>query len=271
MDNYIVQKESLEIVADAIRAKAGTTGKLVFPHGWKAAVDGITGGGSGGNGSPVVIDHLVNIGAAVSIDSKFWLTPASSAFYETTGGTTLTGDISAKAGDWILATVTTRSATTFPSDWTVLRSSTVLDSSASNQRMFFLCKQVTEGGVQSITVTQTDSARIYINLLCFAGIQGFKYHSGTEVYSNTGEKTVTVTRPAYDLVVWGCTTNLWASSSPYGVWLCDDLPAYSLTGVQARQANFIDNDPSVTQRVFTPSPNSDGAKPYIIDCVEVLV
>ena len=50
MANYIVQKESLEIVADSIRAKAGTSGKLVFPHGWKAAVDGITGGGSSGGG-----------------------------------------------------------------------------------------------------------------------------------------------------------------------------------------------------------------------------
>ena len=45
MANYIVQKESLEIVADSIRAKAGTTEKLEFPYGWKAAVDGIKGGG----------------------------------------------------------------------------------------------------------------------------------------------------------------------------------------------------------------------------------
>lgn len=44
MANYIVQKESLEIVADSIRAKAGTTEKLEFPYGWKAAVDGIKGG-----------------------------------------------------------------------------------------------------------------------------------------------------------------------------------------------------------------------------------
>ena len=47
MANYIVQEESLEIVADSIRAKAGVGEKLEFPYGWKAAVDGIhTGGGS---------------------------------------------------------------------------------------------------------------------------------------------------------------------------------------------------------------------------------
>jgi hypothetical protein len=47
MAKYIVQKESLETVADSIRAKAGISEKLVFPNGWKAAVDGIKGGGSG--------------------------------------------------------------------------------------------------------------------------------------------------------------------------------------------------------------------------------
>lgn len=39
--NYIVLKESLETVADSIRAKAGISEKLIFPDGWKAAVDGM--------------------------------------------------------------------------------------------------------------------------------------------------------------------------------------------------------------------------------------
>ena len=50
MANYIVQEESLEIVADSIRAKAGTTEKLAFPYGWKAAVEGIQSGGAGAVG-----------------------------------------------------------------------------------------------------------------------------------------------------------------------------------------------------------------------------
>lgn len=45
MANYIVQKESLEIVADSIRAKTGVSEKLEFPYGWKVAVEGIKGGG----------------------------------------------------------------------------------------------------------------------------------------------------------------------------------------------------------------------------------
>lgn len=71
--NYIVQKESLESVADSIRAKAGISEKLVFPLGWKAAVDGIrTGGGTagGGDGSPFMVEKIVDIGASVSITAK---------------------------------------------------------------------------------------------------------------------------------------------------------------------------------------------------------
>ena len=42
MEAYIVQKESLETVADSIRAKAGISEKLEFPLGWKATVDNIS-------------------------------------------------------------------------------------------------------------------------------------------------------------------------------------------------------------------------------------
>lgn len=65
MANYIVQDTSLETVADSIRAKAGISEKLEFPLGWKAAVDGITGGG---DGAPVVVDIApINIGADVTV------------------------------------------------------------------------------------------------------------------------------------------------------------------------------------------------------------
>jgi hypothetical protein len=55
MANYIVQDTSLETVADAIRAKAGISEKLMFPDGWKAAVDGIQSGSGGGS---VEVDYV---------------------------------------------------------------------------------------------------------------------------------------------------------------------------------------------------------------------
>lgn len=77
MEAYIVQKESLETVADSIRAKAGISEKLEFPLGWKAAVDGIqTGGGTagGGDGSPFEVEYTVNIGVGVSVTAEKWYT-----------------------------------------------------------------------------------------------------------------------------------------------------------------------------------------------------
>lgn len=49
----IVNTESLDAVADAINAKAGTSGKLQFPDGFVSAVEGISAGGGGGDGYDV--------------------------------------------------------------------------------------------------------------------------------------------------------------------------------------------------------------------------
>lgn len=56
MANYIVQDTSLATVADSIRAKAGISEKLVFPDGWKAAVDNIS-VGSAPDGSAVTFGY----------------------------------------------------------------------------------------------------------------------------------------------------------------------------------------------------------------------
>ena len=46
MDNYIVSREDMVAVAEAIRAKGGTTDALVFPNGWKTAIEATQGSGS---------------------------------------------------------------------------------------------------------------------------------------------------------------------------------------------------------------------------------
>lgn len=71
MANYIVQDTSLTAVANAIRAKAGLSGALVFPTGYAEAVAGIqTGGGTGagGDGAPVVVNAApIRVSAAISV------------------------------------------------------------------------------------------------------------------------------------------------------------------------------------------------------------
>ena len=59
------------IVADAIRAKAGITNQLVWPEGFKTAVDGIqTGGGSGGG-------QAFQCGSVVSSDGTNIVVPCT--------------------------------------------------------------------------------------------------------------------------------------------------------------------------------------------------
>lgn len=196
----------------------------------------------------------------------------TSTCYENTGGTSLTGTIPVTTGDWVLATVTTRSDTTYPSGWTVLRESTVLGSDALNQRMAFLCKQATADETLAMTIEQTESARIYLTLMAFSGIQGFAYHEGTEVYCDTEKvNRITTQRPSCESVVWACTANLWSNASPSGEWLMlgayNDPVCLDQASTQPRQANFVDDDTSDTERVFIPGTTNTY---YIVDCVEIL-
>lgn len=199
------------------------------------------------------------------------ITMINSACYETTSGTTLTGTINASKGEYLLATVTTRSTTTYPDGWTLLHESTIL-TNAVNQRMAFLCKKIESDGTESVKITQSSSARIYLNLISFTNCGGFKYHEGSESYSNATASVLktglSVSRPSYNYIVWGCTANIWNSASPYTNWTCDSLTAICLdqSKTAPRQANFIDTDTNDSTRIFTTPHESC----YIIDFVEVL-
>lgn len=246
----------------------GLVAVTVRPVPRKPAVESMILEGTAHLDTPVSVEK--NLGITVSVSGEIYVT-FTSACSQNTGGTSLTGTVDVTSGDWILATVTTRSATTLPSDWTVLRESTVLTDEGLKQRMFFLCKQATEDGTESITIEQEESARIYLNLIVAHGATGFAYHEGTEAYYDAGTATsITLTRPNKKLLVWGCTSPYWSSSSPYGTWSCDDLSAICLdqSTTQPRQANFIDRDSTVSSRTFANGLESDVY--YIIDCVEVL-
>lgn len=68
MATYRVQSDSLQAIADAIRAKAGTSGSLAFPDGFADAIAAIeTGGTSGGgtSGSALLVDEAVVVPAVM--------------------------------------------------------------------------------------------------------------------------------------------------------------------------------------------------------------
>ena len=167
-------------------------------------------------------------------------------------GTSLTASLNANADDWVLATVVTRSDTTYPSGWTLLGAGTVIQ---SNQRMAFLCKKVTALEAVSCTVTQATAGHIYINLISCAGVVGFAY--GEETLGSGG--SVTAQRPSGDLVIWGVHRTFWDTASPPEIWTCAQIPDPPLcidpTTAQPRLANFIDRG-SAGSRTFVTTYDS---------------
>ena len=163
---------------------------------------------------------------------------------QTQSGTSLTAEIAVQAGQWVLATVTTRSATAYPDGWTLVHESAALNSSNTNQRMAMLCRKADADGTVRCTLTQSSAARIYLNLIAFAGddVAGFAYCEGSELLQNSEASSFTRPRPAAARLVWGCSAPTWLTS-PRKTWTCGDLTAISLPYAdQARQANFIDTD-----------------------------
>lgn len=261
-----IEGATLTEIADAIRYKTG--GKaLMTPLEMPdqiASIDGETPTCKINTKHDItkVLDTSVVMSHDVSVDSA-----PNPYCYQVSSSTTLTGTAKVRVGDWILATVTARSAITYPEGWTVLHESKIL-TYYENHRMAILCKQAEADGVETATVTQASSARLYLNLLVLSGIQGFAYHEGTEVFSNIYKDQIKVTRPQYPALVWCCSAYSWLSDAPYGEWSCDDLPVYCIPQVfaQPRQANFVDEQSEVLERIFIPAANS----PHIIDCVEML-
>lgn len=194
--------------------------------------------------------------------------PVVAACYETTAGTSLAGTLSVKTGDWVLATVSARSAMTYPEGWTLLHETAALDESNLSQRMAFLCRQAEADETMTVTVEQAESLRLYMNLIAVTGVGGFAYHDGSEYITNTQLAAHEVEKPEGLPVIWGCTANLWATTSPYPVWTCDEISANAIalsTTTQGRLGNFYDPDTGTT-RAFAPGV----ASAAIIDYVEIL-
>lgn len=166
---------------------------------------------------------------------------------------------------YVLATVTTRSVTTFSDGWELLSEGTEITSGSSNQRMYFLSKKVEEDEDCTITVTQESSNRIYINLIAFQNSKGFQYHTGYEDASSTEAASIEVERPTQRYLVWGCSAISWTTSGTVS-WVCEGLVAINSSSSQPRQANFVDFSNDVLSRTFVPSSSTT----YIIDCVELI-
>lgn len=180
--------------------------------------------------------------------------PYRSRCADTTSGTKLSVSVAGcVVGDFVVAAVITRSDFTVSNGWTVISTSNVR---ASSQRISWVYKYA-ESDVETLTVTQVSSQRLYINLLALSGVTGFA-DNGYVYSTNT---FVTPTKPT-GRCLWCLGDVYWsANTGNFGNWNCDDVNLagiYLGNGVQGRCGLFIDDSmESVTRQFTTRSTDSD--------------
>lgn len=176
--------------------------------------------------------------------------------------TTLDTTITCEVGDLILAQIIVRSALTLPTGWTLLRTIPAIETTY-NQTLSFAYKKATSTS-ETLTVTQATAGRIYTNLVRLSNATSISYIQSCEK-TGTSIKSISSTKPVTtNMVIWGASSTLWKSSSPYENWTYtpSTLGYYSLSQAskQPRLGTFIDSSGEGERTFSTPSiSNSDNA------------
>ena len=84
MADYLVTDNDLASVADAIRAKGGTTEQLTFPAGFISAVESIQSGGGGGAKEPYIEEIYDSNGSLIDVNLVGYTAIRPYAFYNCT-------------------------------------------------------------------------------------------------------------------------------------------------------------------------------------------
>ena len=187
------------------------------------------------------------------------------------------GNIYAQQGDIILATISARSELTLPDNLTLLHTSETFGS--VNQTMSFAWMRVETTGEQTFTIHQAKEARFYLNLIALRGAKAVVY-DGTH-YAISPSDNVTSSNPLVpngkasdEILIWGCSANLWSTSSPYGEWQISNeettIICLDPKNTQSRQANFIDAIEDDGQRSFYSTPNNTEGSPAVVDAVKII-
>ena len=191
-------------------------------------------------------------------------------------GTSISGTVNAKAGDYVLATVSARSALTIPDSMTYLYKGNVFASNSANQAMSFAYQKISEDGTYTYTFKQATADRMYLSLIVLSDIDGLSYSGKYHIEVKSKTPVSVPEKSDGDMLVWGCSSSLWLTSdtSNSKTWITnpDDLTyigGASNSG-QSRQANFIDFGTGAVNRTFLPYENSGDDLVFVVDAVEII-
>lgn len=184
---------------------------------------------------------------------------------------TLDTTITCEVGDLILAQIIVRSALTLPTDWTLLRTIPAVETS-TNQTLSFAYKRATSTS-ETLTVTQATAGRIYTNLVRLSDAVSISYIQSCEK-TGTGIKSISSTKPVTpNMVIWGASSILWNSSSPYGDWSSSPstLDYYSLpqASKQPRLGTFVDSR-GTGERTFSADMSDGSGNSMMCGAVEIV-
>lgn len=190
-------------------------------------------------------------------------------------GTSISGTVNAKAGDYVLATVSARSALTIPDSMTYLYKGNVFASNDVNQSMSFAYQKIAEDGTYTYTFKQATAGRMYLSLIVLSDIDGLSYSGKYHIEVRSKTPVSVPEKSDGDMLVWGCSSTVWLTSdtSNSKSWITnpDDLTyigGASNSG-QSRQANFIDFGTGAVNRTFLPYENTDDLV-FVVDAVEII-
>ena len=191
-------------------------------------------------------------------------------------GTSISGTVNAKAGDYVLATVSARSALTIPGSMTYLYKGNVFASNSANQAMSFAYQKISEDGTYTYTFKQATAERMYLSLIVLSDIDGLSYSGKYHIEVKSKTPVSVPEKSDGGMLVWGCSSSLWLNSdtSNSKTWITnpDDLTyigGASNSG-QSRQANFIDFGTGAVNRTFLPYENSADDLVFVVDAVEII-
>ena len=191
-------------------------------------------------------------------------------------GTSISGTVNAKAGDYVLATVSARSALTIPDSMTYLYKGNVFASNDVNQSMSFAYQKIAEDGTYTYTFKQATAGRMYLSLIVLSDIDGLSYSGKYHIEVKSKTPVSVPEKSDGDMLVWGCSSTAWLTSdtSNSKSWITnpDDLTyigGASNSG-QSRQANFIDLGTGAVSRTFFPYENSGDNLFFVVDAVEII-